>query len=81
MRNLPIEIHAAEKYPHNKNRETIEKSKSTQYLTRFGNLSTSSRQRREILLIQQSIQENTRGILQGIQFMRALIYIYSQRVP
>ena len=31
MRNSPIEINAAEKYPHDKNREIREKSKPIQY--------------------------------------------------
>ena len=44
MRNPPIEIDAAEKYPHDKNRETREKGKPTQYLTRFDNLPTYSGQ-------------------------------------
>jgi len=48
---------ATEKYSHDKNRETREKSKPTQYLTRFDNLPTSSGQGGEILLIQQSTRE------------------------
>jgi len=44
MRNPPIEIDAAEKYPHDKNRKNKRESKPTHYLTRFGNLPTSSGQ-------------------------------------
>ena len=62
---------------------TIEKANPTKYLTRFGNLPTSSGQGGEIILIQQSIQTNTEGYLRellGIQYMRALALIYSHRV-
>ena len=51
MRNLPIEIDVAEKYPYDKNRETREKSKPIQYLTRFDNLPMLSGQG-EIVLIE-----------------------------
>ena len=50
MRNPPIEIDAAEKYPHDKNREIREKSKPTKHLTRFDNLPTSSGQRERVLI-------------------------------
>ena len=59
---------------------------STQYLTRFGDVPTSSGQGREILLIQQSIttysffKEFLMDIFSGIQYMRALAFIYSHRV-
>ena len=63
--------------------ENNRENQSTQYLTRFGNVPTSSGQGREILLIQQSIQTNTDGYLRelsGIPYMRALALIYSHRV-
>ena len=63
MRNPPIEIDTAEKYSQDQEQRNKRESKPTQYLTRFGNLPTSSGQGRE-LLIQQSI--TTRSLLQGI---------------
>ena len=38
---LPIEIDAAEKYPHNQEQRNKRESKPTQYLTRFDNLPMS----------------------------------------
>ena len=56
MRNPPIEIDAAKKYPHAQEQRNKRENRPTQNLTRFGNLPTSSGQGGEILLIQQSIQ-------------------------
>jgi len=81
VRNPLIEIDAAGEVPTRQEQRNNRESKPTQYLTRFDNLPMFSGQGREILLIQQSIQANTRGILLGIQYMRALSHIYSQRVP
>ena len=81
------ETDAAGDIPTRQEQRNNREKQSTQYLTRFGNLPTSSGQGREILLIQQSIQTNTRGILSwdfrdfsGIQYMRALALIFSHRI-
>jgi len=79
-----LEIDAAGDVPTRQEQRNNRESKPTQYLTTFSHLPTSSRQGREILLIQQSIQANTEGYFQefqGIQYMRALALIYNQRVP
>ena len=47
MRNPPIEIDAAEKYPHDQEQRNKRESKLTQYLMRISNLPTSSGQGRE----------------------------------
>ena len=47
MKNLPIEINTAEKYPHDKNKKSKRESKPTQYLMRFDNVPTSSGQERD----------------------------------
>ena len=49
MGNPLIEMTRPEKYPHDKNRETREKNKPKQYLTRFGNLLMSSGQERDFI--------------------------------
>ena len=67
--------------------ENNKEKQSTQYLTRFGNVPTSSGQGREILLIQQSMtnysffKEFSIEIFSGIQYIRTLALIYSHRVP
>ena len=65
MRNPPIEIDAAEKYPHAENKETREKT--SQHNIKRGSaicLRPRGKGEREILLIQQSI--TTYSLLQGI---------------
>ena len=64
LRNLQqTGIDAARDVPTRQEQRNNRESKSAQYLTRFGNLPASSGRGEEILLIQQSIQTNTRGIL------------------
>ena len=72
-----------------KDKNKLNKRESqTQYLTRFGNLPTSSGQGRERDLIDSTINYNlfllqgiSNGNFSGIQYMRALALIYSHRVP
>ena len=85
MRNPPIR----DRYNRRRTHTTrIEKQCEKQINTVFNEVQqfvyVLEARERDILLIQQSIQANIRGILQGIsgvQYMRALALIYSQRVP
>jgi len=52
-----------EKYPTRQEQRNNREKQSTQYLTRFDNLPSPWGKGGEILLIQQSIQINIRGIL------------------
>jgi len=79
-----MEINVSEKYPHVKNRKTIEKTSHTIFneVRQFAYILGA----REILLIQQST--TTCSLLQGMSkrdfqwdtFMRALALIYNHRV-
>jgi len=68
---------------HDKNREQWRKAINTVFNEIRQRVYVVGAREREILLIQQSIQTNTEGYLRelsGIQYMRALSLIYSQRV-
>ena len=85
MRNPPIEIEAAEKYPYDQEQRNERENKSTQYLTRFDNLPRSSGQGGERsywfnnqLQLVPYFKKFLRDIFSGVQFMRSISLIYSR---
>ena len=86
------ETDAAGDVPNTTRTENNREKQSTQYLTRFGNVLTSSGQGRERDFIDSTINYNLfllQGIsdgdfqwdFSGIQYMRALALIYNHRIP
>jgi len=81
---------AAGDVPHTTRTKNNREKQSTQYLTRFGNMPTSSGQGREsfidltinynLFLLQRISKGDFQRDFLGIQYMRALTLIYSHRV-
>ena len=78
-----LKIDAAGDVPARQEYRNNRESKSTQYLTRFGNFPTSSGQERDFIDVTintSKYQRNTLRIFRDT-IMRALAHIYSHRVP